>query len=163
MLVYFDIYVFKHKWEDVSKCVLQKYPNERQPDIASSDIVSKKLNLNDNKLYITNIKTAINPMLSFISFPIYCKHVYAIENIIIDNNAKTMILKTKNYNLNQYITLKERCNYIKIDENNTRVEYKAIINVDTPIYKNYIENFLLTRYKDGVLIGRSIINDILHK
>lgn len=153
---------YPFSWNVVSRCTLRKYPNVKQPNMLSIDLLSKNYDTMSNSLKIRTLKTALFPKCNISFSPLCCNLIYFVEDLEINHKEKIMIAKSKNICFNQYINVDEICIVSEINDNETLVQQKVSINLNIPIYKSYFENLIVDGYKDGMMIGRSIMKDMLY-
>ncbi|XP_071948599.1 PRELI domain-containing protein 1, mitochondrial-like [Antedon mediterranea] len=145
--------VFKNTWEQVTGAFWQKYPNPTSKHVISEDTISR--NVEDNKLVSTRILSKTNRMPRWGNFVFgnNARHVYIVEETVVDPIKKVMTSYTRNIGYTRFMVLEEKCVYKASSENKdwTVVEKEAWINSNMYGFSRPLQAFGLERYKTNIL------------
>ena len=123
---------------------LNKYPNPVSPSVIGCDVIDRTINsagvIYSHRLLLANwgIAPALNKLFNM------SEHGYASEHSTIDGRRKIMTARTRNLNLNRFISIEERLEYTQhpTDNSKTVLKQEATINVENVPLTSYVETLV---------------------
>jgi hypothetical protein len=133
----------KCDWNKLTSYLLNRYPNEKRPDILSIDILDRRMV--GKKLFLKRIVTMEN----------FGMKMYGLEEIEIDSEYRTYEIISTNINYQNIIKFIEKCQYNDI---NGQTEIIKDFSVDG---NSFIGNILTKKYRENAKIGKDILSDFI--
>lgn len=135
--------IIKCEWSILTSYLMRRYPNPKRPDILSIEILERQLE--GSKIHMKRLVTMDN-------FGIV---IYGLEEIEIDSKVGVYKITSTNINYRNVIQFIEKCEYVKINDNETEIIRFFETN------GNYLlRNTLSAYYWRNVKIGRDLILEI---
>mmetsp|Transcript_13079 Transcript_13079/g.16181 ORF Transcript_13079/g.16181 Transcript_13079/m.16181 type:complete len:208 (-) Transcript_13079:41-664(-) len=163
MSSFFNKHVFSLPWESVTNAWIQKYPNKHSLQIDQVDTISREMS-NDGSFRLRRlIRASMNPPSWMISLGMP-SHVYVLEEAIINQKTKKMILKSINITGSNWLQVQETCQYYWNNIKN-KTEYKQTANITSfvPIISSTIESFAKTHFKENAIKGLNAMDELCEK
>jgi hypothetical protein len=158
MKIWSTEHIFNHSWETVVTAALQKYPNPMNPSVLGVDVVDRQINngiINSHRLFTTrwNFQPWIVKLLGG------DRLCHASEHSVVDNNNKTLILRTRNLTFNSILNVDETLVYKQdpSNPNKTILSQEATITVKNVPLTNYMETLVESTISGNAHKGRQAI------
>lgn len=141
-------------FKSLANAILLKYPDNRCPDIASCEMVSKRL-LPNNKLVLRrllNHSVLRSNILARIDL-----NFSSIDTVVIDVKSKKICIHN-NITLDEFnVEINEQCVYTPISHNETKLTQEIKISVNIPFISSQIEDCFVNEYSKGADRGIQIL------
>ncbi|XP_070789895.1 PRELI domain-containing protein 1, mitochondrial [Pituophis catenifer annectens] len=146
--------VLKGPWDQVFTAFWQRYPNPYSKHVLTEDILHREVT-DDQKLLSRRLLTKTNRMPRWAEHffpPNIGRHVYILEDSIVDLQNRTMTTFTWNINHARLMVVEERCVYRENPENSSWTEVKREAWVSSRLFgvSRAIQEFGLARFKSNV-------------
>jgi len=118
-----------------------KFPNRYQPYIKAVDTFDRELNPETGVMTVRRIITHNSPgprWMYALGFP---DEVSAVEEITVDPNGRSLVLKTKNITAASLFQVAETCIYTENEELRTEYEQNIQITSFLPVFSSLAEDF----------------------
>ncbi|XP_070539859.1 PRELI domain-containing protein 1, mitochondrial-like [Ptychodera flava] len=149
MKYYTGFSFFKYSWDQVVSTFFQRYPNPRSKHVLTEDTICHYVK--DKRLFTRKLYSKTNKLPRwgeiFVSGP---KHIYIVEESIVDPIAKTLTTYTRNIGyLKTVMVVEEKCEYSLAEDNKKMTSIKREAWVSSGIYgfSQAISAFGVERYK----------------
>jgi len=132
---------FDHTWLDVTSLYWGKFPNRYQPYIKTVDTFDRELDTETGVMTVRRMITHNSPgpkWMYALGFP---DEVSALEEITVDPNKRTLVLKTKNITAASIFQVAETCLYTENEELTTDYEQNIQITSFLPFFSSLAEDF----------------------
>lgn len=132
---------FDHPWLDVTSVYWGKFPNRHQPYIKAVDTFDRELDPETGVMTVRRMITHHSPgprWMYALGFP---DEVSAFEEITVDPNKRSLVLKTKNITAASIFQVAETCVYTENEELTTDYEQNIQITSFLPFFANLAEEF----------------------
>jgi len=162
MKIWSTEHVFDHKWDNVIKAALQKYPNPLSPNVIGVDVIDRRVEnglIKSHRLLAS--KWGVSPWIANLLGG--NRTVFASEHSQIDAKQKTFSMKTRNISCNNIISIDETMVYRThpSDANKTLLEQKTEITVKNVPLTDFLENKLYTTINSNAHNGRKAIEWVI--
>eukprot|EP00048_Salpingoeca_helianthica_P022197 m.16969 g.16969 ORF g.16969 m.16969 type:complete len:190 (-) comp7006_c0_seq1:29-598(-) len=156
-------HIFDHSWFSVSTASWRKYPNPFNPAIASIDILDRKIT-EDGKLLTRRLICTDFKLPNWFKKIVGDHKAYCVEESVVDPVAQTHIMRSKNFTLNQFLTIEEHMNYrmCPTDPSKTRLTQEARISVSMK-FSDYLEQQVANNMSANAKKGRDAIEYVIAK
>jgi len=132
---------FDHPWLDVTSVYWGKFPNRYQPYVKAVDTFDRELDIETGVMTVRRMITHTYPgprWMYALGFP---DEVSALEEITVDPNKRSLVLKTKNVTAASIFQVAETCVYTENEELTTDYEQNIQITSFLPIFSSLAEEF----------------------
>ena len=139
-----NFFFHSHDWATVISAALNKYPNPVSPSVIGCDVVERTITplgvIHSHRLLLANwgIAPALNKIFKM------SEHGYASEHSMIDVRRRVMTARTRNLNLNSFLSVEERLEYTQhpTDSSKTILKQEATITVANVPLTSYVETLI---------------------
>lgn len=164
MKIWSSEHIFNHRWENVVKAAINKYPNPLNPSVIGVDVIDRHIDqhvIRSHRLFTTRWNTPgwISKLIG--GNPI----CFASEHSHIDVKNKELSLLSRNLNLKNVLHIEERLTYSvhPEDSSKTLLKQEAQITVQNLPLINNLENLIATTINSNANKGRQAIEYIINK
>lgn len=151
-MTYFQqMQTFNFCWEQVAIAFWNRYPNPYSKHVLTEDVMNRYI-IGNGKLFTKRLIKKTNSAPKWTERFLPAKHVFIIEESIVDSRLKTLTTYTRNIGLQHLMSIEEKVVY-KPDEKNkhsTICEREAWINSDFFGLSSAIQRLGLERYKQNI-------------
>jgi hypothetical protein len=156
-------HVFDHSWFSVTTASWRKYPNPFNPAISSIDILDRKVTA-DGKLLTRRLICTDFKLPNWFKKIVGDHKVYVTEESVVDPVGMTHVMRSKNFTLNQFVTIEENMAYnvSNQDANKTRLAQEARISVSMK-FGDYLEQQVANSISANASKGREAIEYVIAK
>jgi len=166
MKVWSQEHIFDHPWDTVVHAAWRKYPNPLKPEVVGLDVVDRSVDKNGvlrtNRVVMTEWQIP-----SWVTRCIGLQNPnHSFERSEVDIKARRMVLKTKNLNCTNFVSVDETLVYRPHpdDPEKTLLEQSAIVSIRGIPLINYMEDTLTSAMsknaKKGLQGMEWVINNI---
>jgi len=132
---------FDHPWLDVTSVFWGKFPNRYQPYIKAVDTFDREFDPESGVLTVRRMITHHSPgpkWMYALGFP---DEVSALEEITVDPNKRSLVMKTKNITAASIFQVAETCVYTENEQLTTDYQQNIQITSFLPIFPGLAEEF----------------------
>lgn len=163
MKVWAHEHVFDHPWQTVVHAAWRKYPNPLKPEVVGLDVVDRKVDeqgvLRSSRVlstewhvpsYVTRLTGLRNPS-------------YSYEQSEVNTKTQRMILKTRNLNCTNFVSVDETLVYRphSEDPNKTVLEQSTVVSIRGIPLIDYMENLLASTMRNNANKGRQAMEWVI--
>lgn len=162
--------IFPYAWEDITKANWQKYPSEITPHVESVDILRREV---DPKTGVLRTERLIGvrqqaPLWILKIMGASGNHVYCREVSEIDPRKGTLIMRSRNLDFSQVLSVFETVRYERdpIDPcNSTKFSQRATFHAGLYWKKVCcrLEEYTMQRFQQNAQLGREAIDEAIAK
>ena len=140
------IHFHSYDWDKVTTCYWKRYPNPNSQHVFSEDVLFRIL---DEKGCLRSKRLIVktNKLPSWGEHLFSTRHVWLIEESMVDPKNKTMIVYTRNLNLRFWMGTTERMTLAPKDAFSTQVTKEVWIESDFYGLRSAIKTFGIDRFK----------------
>jgi len=132
---------FDHPWLDVTSVFWGKFPNRYQPYIKAVDTFDRELDPDTGVLTVRRMITHHSPGPKWMYAMGFPDEVSALEEITVDPNQRSLVMKTKNITAASVFQVAETCVYTENEELTTDYQQNIQITSFLPIFPSLAEDF----------------------
>ncbi|KAJ1347202.1 hypothetical protein KIN20_002206 [Parelaphostrongylus tenuis] len=155
MKIWTSEHVFDHDWETVVTAAWRKYPNPMNQGVTGMDVLRQTLHagkIMTERIIQSHfhIPTWVTKLTGFSGTQ------YSHEHTVIDPEAKTMSLTTRNLNGCHFLQVDERLTYTPLpdDPSKTILRQEASVAITLPAFADYCEKTFIGVYSSNAAKGR---------
>eukprot|EP01134_Creolimax_fragrantissima_P004903 CFRG4903T1 len=158
---------FPHPWEKVTQASWRKYNIPLSvvllPHVRGTDVIDRRVS-EQGVMHSTRLFTVESIIPSWIR-PIIgvqesCGYVY--ETSEVDPKERTMVMKSKNITLSNFVSVEETCTYTvdPDDKNKTLFRQECCINANISYLASRAENAVMDSFKKSAKKGRDTMEKV---
>ncbi|XP_045189414.2 PRELI domain-containing protein 1, mitochondrial-like [Mercenaria mercenaria] len=156
---------FTFTWDQVVAAFWQRYPNPQSKHVLSEDVIERQVvgNLLITKRLIS--KTNSLPKWGERFVHGLQRHVYVVEESVVDLKNKTFVTYTRNIGLQKIMSIDEKCIYTQHPENaeTTLCTRQAWVNSGVYGFSSVISSFGIQRFRKNAAKAVSGFEFVLNK
>jgi len=163
MRVWSQEHVFDHPWHTVVHAAWRKYPNPLKPEVVGLDVVDRKVDA-DGILRTNRVITTEWHIPSYVSMLIGLRNpTYSYERSEVNAAQQRMVLKTRNLNCTNFVSVDETLVYRPHPEHphKTLLEQSAVVSIRGIPLIDYMENLLATTMSNNANKGRQAMEWVI--
>jgi len=164
MKIWESEHTFNHPWETVTQAAWRKYPNPMNPAVVGIDVLDRKV---DNGVLHTHRLVSTKFGLPAWVYSLMGKDqtCYVSEYSEVDPNQKTMMLKSRNLSLCNYLSVDERLTYSQhpTKADCTLLKQEAIVTVHGVPLTSYLESAMTNTISVNANKGRQAMEWVISK
>lgn len=158
--------VFNHNWESVVKGQFRKYPNPHNTAVMGTDVISRHVD-NTGKLHSHRIITSDWALAPWVQKLIGAnRDCYAHEYSVVDNQNRTMTMKSINLTFCSFVSMKEQMSYVPHPEdpsNKTLLKQETLVTVQGVPLTSYMESIIVNTVSNNASKGRRAMEWVVSK
>lgn len=141
--------VFSFTWDQVVAGFWQRYPNPKSKHVLSEDVVERRVE--GDKLFTKRLISKTNSVPKWGEKFVHGlhRHVYIVEESVVDLNSRTFVTYTRNIGLQKLMSIDEKCFYEDYPDNpaSTVCHRQAWISSGIFGFSGMISSFGVQRFK----------------